>query len=130
MLQHVLSVSRANRRDDHSTVTMREAARYLLRLRKAAKSCFGQPSISEPAWNLMLALYSTEEAGKKLHIGSIAKRADVPRSTALRWLIKLESSGFVDLLPDPSDKRAVRVRMTSEGAAAMQRSFTAARFIT
>ncbi|HEU5482074.1 MAG TPA: MarR family transcriptional regulator, partial [Sphingomicrobium sp.] len=97
-------------------------------LRRAAKSCFGPPLLSEPVWSLMLALYTADEAREQFHIGSIAERADVPRSTALRWLTKLEESGFVFLEPDQLDKRAVRVRMSTEGLEAIRRSFTAARF--
>lgn len=107
---------------------MQDTARYVLRLRKAAKSCFGPPVLSEPAWSLMLALYTADEARKDLHIGSVAQRADIPRSTALRWLIKLQDNGFVSLTRDADDKRAVSVRMTDDGLDGMKRSFTAARF--
>jgi DNA-binding MarR family transcriptional regulator len=127
----MVASARLNPRDVHqSQSAMQDAARYMLRLRKAAKSCFGPPVLSEPAWSLMLALYTADAARKQLHIGSVAKRADVPRSTALRWLTKLQQSGFVMLEPEPSDKRAIRVRMTEDGAEAMQRSFTAARFLS
>ena len=127
----MIATARLNPREAHkSPAAMQDAARYMLRLRKAAKSCFGPPVLSEPAWSLMLALYTADAVRKQLHIGSIAERADVPRSTALRWLTKLDRSGFVRLVPDPSDKRAGRVRMTAGGLEAMQRSFTAARFIS
>lgn len=102
----------------------------MLWLRKAAKTCFGPPLPSEAAWNVLLALYTAETSRKELHIASISRLADVPRTTALRALLKLQEGGFVMLAADLRDKRAVRVSMTDEGMEAMQRCFTAARFIT
>lgn len=111
-----------------SLAAMQEAARYVLRLRKAAKSYFGPPVLSEPAWNLMLALYSADLAHDEFRIGSIAELAGIPRSTTLRWLIKLQDGGFVALESDPRDKRAVGVRMTETGRQAMAKSLGAAPF--
>lgn len=110
-----------------SPVAMQDAARYVLRLRKATKAYFGKTVRCEAAWHLLLALYAVEGARKGSNIGSVARRADVPRSTALRWLARLEREGLVELTPDQSDKRAVRVQLTTSGVEAIQRSFLAAR---
>ena len=114
---------------EQSPTAMQDAARYILQLRKAAKSNFGPPVLSEPAWNLMLALYSADPAYDEFRIGSLAERANVPRSTTLRWLLKLQERGVVALESDPRDKRAVSVRMTEAGRQAMARSLSAASFI-
>ncbi len=50
-------------------------------------------------------------------MGELSKAMDVPLSTATRivdWLVK---SGFVQRLPDPDDRRIVRVTLTDTGQA-------------
>lgn len=104
----------------------KDSAQAVLRLRETAKSNFGS---SGPALNLMLALLAFDEGSAGCHIGSVAERAHVPRSTALRWLRKLQQSGYVSLVGDRHDGRAVRVSMTPSGIETMQASFIAARLI-
>ena len=117
-------------RSERGARKMRQAtkdlARSVLRLRETAKSNFGS---SGPALNLMLALLAFDERLAGRHIGSVAERAHVPRSTALRWLRKLQQSGYVSLVGDRHDGRAVRVSMTSSGIETMQASFITARLI-
>lgn len=113
-----------------STPEMRAAAAYILRVRKAAKSYFGSAVQSEPAWKLLLALYSAGGAADECRIGSAAKRADIPLTTAIRWLYRLHGSGIVSLRDDPKDDRAVLVKLTGSSVEFLQRSFVAARYIT
>lgn len=113
-----------------SPTAIRGAARDILRLRKAAKNYFGKSVLSDPAWNLILALYSVDNPPRGCHVGTVAKRADIPHTTAIRWLGKLEREGLVSLTPDKVDKRAVRVELTAKANDAMQRSFGAARLLT
>jgi DNA-binding MarR family transcriptional regulator len=113
-----------------SAAAARKAADYVLRVRKAAKSCFGPPPPTDAAWNVLLALYTGHSGRKGSHIAAIASRAEIPRTTALRAIMKLQESGYVSLSPDPRDKRAMRVRMTDRGIDAMRRCFVAARFVS
>lgn len=105
-------------------------ARQVLRLRKAAKTNLGLKLFSDPVWSLMLALYSIEHAPRGCCIGSAAERAGLPRSTALRSLLRLANAGFVSIVPDPKDKRAARVNLTAHGMESMERSFLTAQYLT
>lgn len=109
---------------DANPTDLRSVAHDMLQLRKAAKSNFGEPVFSEPAWNLMLALCAMDGAPGRVHIGSVADGAGIARSTALRWLTSLQRHGFVSLTPDKRDKRTVRVALTPSGRSRMQQSFT------
>ena len=57
--------------------SVRDAARFMLRLRKVAKTHFGSASRSEAAWNLLLSLHCVDGTSRGRHLGSIAKRADI-----------------------------------------------------
>lgn len=103
--------------------SLRAAARYMLRVRKAAKAYLGRASQSEAAWNLLLTLQAMEDAQQGYHIGLAAKVADVPHTTALRSLRSLHRDGFVSLRKDPADGRATLVKMTASGEEALKRAF-------
>lgn len=101
----------------------------ILRLRKAAMTCLGQSIFSDPAWNLLLALYASGERGAPPQIGTVAVRAGLPRSTAIRWLTNLNQYELVNITRDRKDKRIMRVRLTQRGHAAVENSFVAARIM-
>ncbi len=48
-------------------------------------------------------------------MGELSRALDVPLSSATRIVDWLEESGFVSRLPDPNDRRVVRVALTEEG---------------
>lgn len=102
---------------------MREAARFMLRVRKASKAYFGKASQSEAAWSLLLTLQSVKDGTRGSHVGLAAKNADVPHTTAVRSLRTLHRHGFVTLRQDPSDRRATLVRLTAGGQEALKRAF-------
>ena len=104
----------------------KDLAQAILRLRETAESNLGSAG---PALNLMLALVAFDEGSAGCHIGSVAERAHVPRSTALRWLRDLQQRGFVSLVGDRHDGRAVRVSMTPSGIETIQALFITARLI-
>lgn len=113
-----------------SAATMNRYASGLLRLRTAAKSHFGQQVLSAPVWGVLLALFSEPDEGvRRNSITAIAKRADIPRSTALRALTDLQARGFVSLDQDDRDKRVICVELTAQGRSAMEGAFIAAQFI-
>lgn len=104
--------------------TENEAKRFL-RMRKAAQSQIGQRVFSESVWVVMLALCTINSHGKGSSIRTVAARANVPRNTALRALMRLEKVGLVSLMPDKNDHRAVCVSLTSPGIDVMNRAFVA-----
>lgn len=104
-------------------------AAYVLRLRKAARSYFVRSSLSDPAWALLLSLYTSQEIRSSC-IASVSKRAEVSRTTSLRWLKQLEHDGYVSFHPDHGDKRIVRVQLTPTGLEAMTLTSVAARSAT
>ena len=54
------------------------------------------------------------EAGE-LNMSQLALRARRTKSTLTTLVTKLEKSGYVERLPDPTDSRGVKVRLTDKG---------------
>jgi DNA-binding MarR family transcriptional regulator len=55
-----------------------------------------------------------------ISMGELSRALDVPLSSATRIVDWLEESGFVERLPDPIDRRVVRVSLTQEGRSIYQ----------
>ncbi len=103
-----------------------KAARYQLQLRQIAKMYLGKKAYSEAAWHVMIAFYTLQSSERGCSVRTIAQRADMPRNTTLRNLLRLESAGFLTMQPDKNDKRAIRVQITPGGRDVVKRIFDVA----
>lgn len=73
----------------------------------------------EPTWDILLDLYAATREGRRVPTTSACIGADVPPTTALRWLRILESRGLVAREDDGRDGRRTFVYLTPRGLAAM-----------
>jgi hypothetical protein len=62
----------------------------------------------DPAWDLLLDLFIS---GEDVSITSVCMGATVPGSTGLRHLAALQQRGFVNVRPDPVDRRRRNIRL-------------------
>jgi DNA-binding IclR family transcriptional regulator len=60
---------------------------------------------ADPAWDILLDLTSAALEGRSVPVLSASAAADVPMTTALRYVKQLVASGLVTRWDDPSDKR-------------------------
>lgn len=87
--------------------------------RRARRRYFPADLFGEPAWDLLLDLFQARLEGKMIGVTSACIAADVPLSTALRWIGVLESEGLVDRRPNAKDSRSTWVSLTDRAVAAM-----------
>lgn len=73
----------------------------------------------EPTWDILLDLYVATREGRPVPTTSACIGADVPPTTALRWLRILEARGLVEREEDGRDGRRTFVRLSAQGLAAM-----------
>jgi DNA-binding MarR family transcriptional regulator len=98
-------------------------AKGIIRAR-TERSKFLPPSLfAEPAWDILLELYSAELAQRRISVGQVCTAAHVPATTALRWLNTLEASRLVVRQADPLDARRHFVSLTENGEQAMENFF-------
>ena len=87
---------------------------YLERRRR--NRTFGDAELfGEPAWDILLDLFHAAKQRKRVSVTSACIAADVPSSTALRWIAVLEQKGLVIRESDPSDARRIFVRLSTVG---------------
>lgn len=95
-------------------------ARWWLSARKLREEMFGAEHFSDPAWDILLDLYTSEARGENVQISSLAFAARVPHSTAIRWARIMTQAGLMVRERDPSDARRVHVRLSPKAVALME----------
>lgn len=99
--------------------TLSEAAQLLLSVRRKRDAIFGSDLFEDPAWNIMLDLYSSTLRGQKVVVTDLCVASGASATTALRRLQLLVELGLIERVPDPDDRRRVLVVQTDQGRAAM-----------
>ena len=93
----------------------------ILRARRHREIVFGDGLFSDPAWDLLLALYESKLASQETTIADICRAASVNGTTALRWITTLEGAELVTRTRDSSDRRQVFLSLSEHGATLMKR---------
>lgn len=87
-----------------------------LRVRYVSKDMF-----ADPAWDMMLDLYKAHLEGRTISVSSACIAANVPPTTALRYLTQLCDRDLVVRQPDHLDGRRIFVQLSTAGLEAMDR---------
>jgi DNA-binding MarR family transcriptional regulator len=107
-------VVRAASNDSVEVLTRAQLVQAALReldVRRRRADIFPEGMFGEPAWEILLLLY-VEDQRERLNIGRICSRLGIPMSSALRWLGFLQEAQLVRREPNPTDQRAILVRLT------------------
>lgn len=102
-----------------------QIAKRIYSYRRKRVKHFNADIFGEPAWDILLDLFIASETGKCVSITSACIGADVPATTALRWISVLEKKVLIVRKFDWEDKRRVLLSLTYEGKNKM-RQFLAA----
>jgi DNA-binding MarR family transcriptional regulator len=95
-------------------------ARWWLKARRLREEMFGPGLFADPAWDILLDLYSAAARGESVPTSSLAHAARVPHSTAIRWAKLLTKAGIVVREKDPRDARRVLVSLSAAATALME----------
>jgi DNA-binding MarR family transcriptional regulator len=99
------------------------AAAEIYRMRRARDRLMPQGLVGEPAWDILLALYSEE--ADKLTVSSVCYGSGAPNTTALRWIGVLTRQGLVERTQHPRDARVILLSLTDQGRLVLERSLKA-----
>jgi len=87
---------------------------------RAARSQFFKASLfSDPAWDIILELFAAEQDGRRVSISAAGLTAEIPLTTALRWINALERENLVERVGDPTDARRTFLKLTAKGMRSM-----------
>ena len=75
---------------------------------------------ADPAWDILLDLYLAEIEQRRTVVSSLCVAANVPATTALRWMTSLIDRGMLTRRSDPLDRRRVFVELTAKASQGMR----------
>jgi DNA-binding MarR family transcriptional regulator len=96
-----------------------EAARRIYLRRRARERHLPGCMFGEPAWDMMLALYSTPDGGPRQYVSGLLQFANAPATKGLRYIAVLEQDGLIVRTPSPQDRRMVFLELSERGLQAM-----------
>ena len=94
----------------------------LYRMRRARDEKMPRALFGEPAWDMLLSLYTAEEMA--LPITALELGSGLKRSTAVRWVAALHSQGLVQPAA-PGERDRDQVVLTREGRSVLETSLEA-----
>ena len=97
--------------------------RQIIRDRSKRQRFFDSDLFADPAWDILLELYACELGQSRVSVSKLCLAANVPATTALRWINVLEKRGLVERIADWQDARRFWVALTPAGLEKMQRYF-------
>lgn len=86
--------------------------RKIIASRRAREKIFGQGLFSDPAWDILLDLTAARLDGEVVAVTSLCIAANVPTTTALRWIKSMVVSDLLERRADPDDGRRSYVVIT------------------
>ena len=80
--------------------------------------------LAEPAWDILLHVYSFELVQRRVTVSEVVELMNVPSTTSIRWMKVLEADGLVDRVIVAGDPAQVLVSLTVKGLEAMDGYFS------
>ena len=102
---------------------LEQKARQILTLRQKRSNYFAKAMFGEPAWDILLVLYT---AGEGLTMNRLAQLSGVSQATGLRWMNYLSDQKLIRLESHPTDARSMRVLLAEKGRDALDAYLTSA----
>lgn len=89
---------------------------HYLAARRARSSVLDGDWFADPVWDVLLDLFAAQCVGRRVSISSACIAANVPVSTALRWIDKLVHEEALVREGDPEDRRRSYLALAPEVA--------------
>ena len=107
-------------------IDVTQAAKQLYwRRRRRARHFVGlECMFGEAGWDILLDLFIARNEGRNVSVSSACIAADVPPTTALRWIAILEDRCAILKEPDPGDRRRTYLRISEPAYQDLHRYIT------
>ncbi len=96
-------------------------ASSIYRSRQMRSDYFEGSLLTDPVWDMLLHLFINKMRGRRVSTASLSLAANVPQSTALRWMKVLEEERLLQRSAANEDTRLEAVEITPEALQQMRR---------
>lgn len=93
--------------------------RSLIKARRLRDKYFNPELFADPAWDMMLDLLAAKLEHVKVSVSSLCIAANVPPTTALRWIKSMTDEKIFERRADDHDGRRIFVQLSDHAAAAL-----------
>lgn len=98
-----------------ATASILERARVAYDISARRRSTLGPGLFADPAWNILLDLFLSDECGRDLSVTAVCIGSRSSAATALRYITLLVERGLIVRIADEHDGRRTYVRLTARG---------------
>ncbi|RYD65260.1 MAG: hypothetical protein EOP58_07940 [Sphingomonadales bacterium] len=102
-----------------------DEVRARIRARRMRDKFFDPGLFADPAWDILLDLYSAHLEYREVSVSSLCIAAATPATTALRWIGTMTEEGLLVRRPDGNDKRRQIISLTDNALRAIDQYFAA-----
>lgn len=92
-------------------------------LRRRRRNFLPAELFGEPGWDILLDLFAAKLQNRNISVSSSCIAADVPPTTALRWIKMMEQIGIIDRSINSSDMRVSWVKLSDSAEKMMNDYF-------
>ena len=103
----------------HDDATLGALAAVAYEARRACDRYLPAALFAEPAWDMLLELYSADVEGREVPTTSLCIASTAASTTALRYIEMLERTGLIERRPSPRDNRVTLIRLSPQGRTSM-----------
>lgn len=103
------------------------SVRSLIRLRRLRGQFFEASLFADPAWDMLLDLFAARLEQDRVSVSSLCIAADVPPTTALRWIATMTEATLFERHADPRDRRRAFIMLSDDAVTGMTGYFGAAK---
>lgn len=97
--------------------------RRVIRQRQLRARFLDGELFADPAWDMLLDLTAARIEGQRVSVTSLCIAANVPPTTALRWIGQMVEAGLFERVHDETDRRRVFIALSDKAETAMARYF-------
>jgi hypothetical protein len=109
-----------------SSPTLQQRVAVEIRTRRDRICRFGSQLFSDPAWDMLLALYEAHLRSECMFATDLCIASSAPVNVARRWISVLERQQLIVPANEPKSAYEVSLRLSPRGAELMSEHFSAA----
>jgi hypothetical protein len=95
----------------------------IIRERQRRAEFFEPELFADPAWDILLDLTAARVEHRRVSVTSLCIAANVPATTALRWIAQMVEAGILERIQDDTDRRRAFIALSDSASDAMARYF-------
>ncbi|TKD53272.1 winged helix DNA-binding protein [Sphingomonas baiyangensis] len=101
--------------------------RATIAARRLRARFFPADLFADPAWDMLLDLFAAHLERARVSVSSLCIAAQVPSTTALRWIKTMQEAGLLERSDDPFDRRRAFMALSQAAVGGMQAYVAATR---